>query len=504
MANPASSTNPLQDVHLPAEVIHQIGQSLDGPSLYSALRVSQRWKAALSLNLWTRISALQVQHKELYPNQVPSSNRDLSMSCLGNILRMTKRVKELVIQTRGTESFIEVLQAIRAMERLQVLELQFPHSQTLLPLSPLFECFSKLRELHLRGKWYGLQWQTGYTELGVDQRTEVADGGEKGEGSWQVRTLTVCRADIGIAELCPNLESILIEHVPQDYVQDELPTFQVLADCITLKALEFCPLVDEADMANLETFMGSFAAVETLIGFPLWWSTQAEMLTTGQEQIPEAELEEEDEEDEEDGDADADAEDNETEGIAGPFIVLSNSFAMPKLKELEVTASALTLDQEERFASRLFFQRPMLERLLLPNGMHIPLESLLQADWVCTNLTELQLGIFPPEEEDDFDNMWRSFFLRIGRLAHITILHITTTDMAKEQDCLAGLRHARNLRELTLLDEGLWARAELRSLLTATPALQKLMLSSLSASEHSEVLEWMHEIGKAHILANQP
>ncbi|KAF9143853.1 hypothetical protein BGX30_014605 [Mortierella sp. GBA39] len=293
---------------------------------------------------------------------------------------MVKRVKELMIQTRGTESFIEVLQAIRAMERLQVLELQFPHSQALLPLSPLFECFSKLKELHLRGKWYGLHRQTGYTELEADQEAEVADNEEEGEGSWQVKKLTVCRTDIDIVELCLILESISIEHVPQEYVQDELPTFQVLADCTTLKALEFCPLVDEADMANLEAFMGSFAAVEKLIGFPLLWSTQAEMLTTGQEQIPETELEEKGEEDEEgeeheeDDDANADAENDETEGIAGPLIVLSNSFAMPKLKELEVTVSALTLDQEERFASRLFFQRPMLERLLLPTEMNIPLE----------------------------------------------------------------------------------------------------------------------------------
>ncbi|KAF9536187.1 hypothetical protein EC957_012225, partial [Mortierella hygrophila] len=273
------------------------------------------------------------------------------------------------------------------------------------------------------------------------------------------------------------------------YVQDELPTFQVLADCTTLKALEFCPLVDEADMASLETFMGSFATVEKLIGFPLWWSTQAEMLTTGQEQIPEAELEEEGEEDEEDDDADAG--EDEAEEIAGPFIVLSNSFAMPKLKELEVTASALTLDQEERFASRLVFQRSMLERLLLPTEMHIPLESLLQADWVCTNLIELQLGIFPPDDEDEFDNMWQSFFLQIGRLTHITTLHITTTDLAKEQDCLAGLRHARNLKELTLLVEDIWTHEELCGLLTVTPALESLTLSPLPVSEHLEILEWM-------------
>ncbi|KAF9536997.1 hypothetical protein EC957_009059 [Mortierella hygrophila] len=426
------------------------------------------------------------------------------MSCLGNILRMTKRVKELMIQTRGTEIFIEVLQAIWAMERLQVLELQFPHSQTLLPLSPLFECFSKLRELHLRGKWYGLHGQAGYTELEADQETEVTDGGEEGEGSWQVRTLTVGRTDISIVEMCPNLESILIEHVPQDYVQDDLPTFQVLADCTTLKALEFCPLVDEADMASLETFMGSFTAVKKLIGFPLLWSTQAEMLTTGQEQIPEAELEEEGEEDEEDEDADADAEDDETEGIAGSFIVLSNSFAFPELKELEVTVSALTLDQEERFASRLFFQRPMLERLLLPTEMHIPLESLLQADWVCNDLTELHLGIFISEDEDDFAEAWQFFFLRIGRLPHISILHITTTDLEKEHACLAGLGHAQNLKELTLLDEGLWTREELNGLLAVTPALESLTLSPLSVSEHSEVLEWMGGLGKAHILANQP
>ncbi|KAG9063926.1 hypothetical protein KI688_004041 [Linnemannia hyalina] len=424
------------------------------------------------------------------------------MSCLGNILRMTKRVKELMIQTRGMDSFDEVLQAIRTMERLQVLGLQFPHSQAPLPLSPLFECFSKLRELHLRGKWYGLHGQAGYTGLEADQEAEVADGGEEGEGAWQVKKLTVCRTDIGIAELCPILESILIEHVPQEYVQDELPTFQVIADCTTLKALGFCPLVDEADMANLETFMGSLATVEKLSGFPLWWSTQAEMLTTGQEQIPEAELEEEGEEDEEDDDADAG--DDETEEIAGPFIVLSNFFAMPRLKELEVTVSALTLDQEERFASRLFFQRPMLERLLLPTEMHIPLESLLQADWVCTNLTELQLGIFPPEDEDEFDNMWRNFFLQIGRLTHITTLHITTTDLAKEQDCLAGLRHARNLKELTLLDEGMWTYDELRGVLAVTPALENLTLSPLSVHEHLKILGWMGALGKAHILANQP
>lgn len=81
-----------------------------------------------------------------------------------------------------------------------------------------------------------------------------------------------------------------------------------------------------------------------------------------------------DDEGEEDGEGDdAGVEEDETEEIIGSFIALSNTFALPEFKELEVTVSALTLDQEERFASRLFFQRSIFERLLLPAEMFIPL-----------------------------------------------------------------------------------------------------------------------------------
>ena len=68
---------------------------------------------------------------------------------------------------------------------------------------------------------------------------------------------------------------------------------------------------------------------------------------------------------------------------------------------------------------------------------------------------------------------------------------------------MAELENFQKL-ELTLLDEGTWARAELHGLLSVTPALEKRALSPLSAFEHLRVLEWMDDLGKAHILANQP
>ncbi|KAF8930311.1 hypothetical protein BGZ47_000614, partial [Haplosporangium gracile] len=105
-------------------------------------------------------------------------------------------------------------------------------------------------------------------------------------------------------------------------------------------------------------------------------------------------------------------------------------------------------------------------------------------------MKELKVAVSAPDDDDDFDNVWRVFLHQLGMLLNLQTLYLKCTELSKEPENLQGLVGAINLRNLTILDEE--ERQELHGLMTL-PGLERLELSPLSVDDHVNVFLWLGE-----------
>ncbi|KAF9079364.1 hypothetical protein BGX23_004252, partial [Mortierella sp. AD031] len=236
------------------------------------------------------------------------------------------------------------------------------------------------------------------------------------------------------------------------------------------------------EMAGLEDALQIMTSLERLFSFQVKWAEQAELINTGRRQPPVVEV----------------------AGVEVHDETLTKEYALPSLKELECTVVRLTPDEQDRFVRRLLQQHPLLERLILPESVVVPVEAVIAIEWRCLQLTELRLTISDPEDPDQATAVWRSFYSQIGRLRDLRTLHIVCLQFNKSEDAGIGeMRGAVNLRNLTFSNiEGEWSQGDIRRLVTATPALEYLNLFPISLANWVQALRWLHGLGKAHILAS--
>ncbi|KAF9096502.1 hypothetical protein BGX29_008544 [Mortierella sp. GBA35] len=553
--------------NLPPEVLFRIGKNLDGPSLFSAFQVNKAWKCVLSPHLWTTISGIQWQHptfpfcvsppeqsdavteendaatptltnitnepngpalqqynplpqgnaaippnesvdhpstttshpntaakqpketllrdhlektrtltwmdvaaaREQYPTKVPETNEDLPISRLANIFELTSHVKRLAIKAQDPKNYARVLTTIIHMTTLEDLELQLPNSSTLIFLAPFYHVFSQLQELVLKGKWYAVVEQA--EEEGVEQ--------------WEIRRLTICRDDLGLLRHCQKLEMLhLLPSVPL-FAPDVLPPFTLLSHCTGLKDLQFPNESDAEDMAGLTNMLSLLTSLEKLSSFGLLWAEQAELLTTGKREEPIMAI--------------------QGEATEIPVEALSNQYALPALRDIEVVDFNLTARQRSRFVGRLLQQRSLLERVILPDASNVPIETLIQAEWACLNLTEIKIALDAPEHSVLANQIWRSFYNQIGKLTKLQTLHIICPMMEKSaNDGIMAIKGAVSLMSLTVIDFwGDWSHQDIVELMKAAPVLKFLDLAPLSNGDYNHITQWLEALGKTGILTRR-
>ncbi|KAF9124266.1 hypothetical protein BG015_005118, partial [Linnemannia schmuckeri] len=519
---------------LPIEVLRHIGEYMDGSSLYAGLQVSWKWMGTLSPLVWTTLTALQFQHpafplrhistvsgepddtifsyhlrrtttlewtdittaRMLFPGRVSPISHDIPIARLVAIINMAPRLRRLSIRAqKEDENYDGLLAAIAEMQQLEELHLELPDQDELMDLNPFRPVLSRLKELVLNGDW----------------------------------------AEMGCVRFCQYLEYLQLLESESMTVDEDLPHLSLLSNCPKLKDLHFPFSAQAAHMEGFEAAMSALTELEVLTSLNLAWPAQAEMLNSGRMAVPQDHAQQaqgahEDEEAQnqdtaETGDepgqgqgvqvvdaaetgeqveqgqdnqdqaavTEVEEEGEEEESVAVPATV-STHFAFPVLRTLEVTAMHLTLEQEERFVSNLFFQPRTLERLVVTDLCVVPLEALVTRNWQCTNLKELSLAVAPPDEEHIWNDVWLSFYQRVGRLPLLHTLRLVCTDLGKESGNLQELSSAVSLRRLTLLDEGTWEHQELHDLMNVLPGLKHLELSPLSVDDHVNILLWLGEV----------
>ncbi|KAG0196038.1 hypothetical protein BGX33_002190 [Mortierella sp. NVP41] len=189
-------------------------------------------------------------------------------------------------------------------------------------------------------------------------------------------------------------------------------------------------------------------------------------------------------------------------GEVTPIEPLSDEFALPALKDLEVPHMNLTQEQETRFGCRLVQQRPLLDRLILPELSFIKLDALVHAEWVCLNLIELRISLDVPNRSTMATSLLLSFHRQIGKLTKLEILHFEWLEMETftEEDSMA-LRGAVNLTSLTLVNcLDFWTQQDIVHLLRAAPKLVFLKLDPLGVDERQQVTLLLQNFGKAAVL----
>ncbi|KAF9082293.1 hypothetical protein BGX29_003951, partial [Mortierella sp. GBA35] len=190
-------------------------------------------------------------------------------------------------------------------------------------------------------------------------------------------------------------------------------------------------------------------------------------------------------------------------GEVTPVEPLSGEYAMPTLKDLEIPYMTLTQEQETRFGCRLLQQRPLLERLILPELSFVNIDALVRMEWVCLNLTELRLSLDAPHHAASSALTRLSFYRQIGKLIKLEFLHVEWLEMHRftNEDSKA-MRGAISLKSLTLVDSlEFWTQEDIVNLLQAIPKLDYLKLDPLGADERQQVTLMLQNFGKAAALA---
>ncbi|KAG0196452.1 hypothetical protein BGX33_001630 [Mortierella sp. NVP41] len=455
--------------HLPTEIIFKVGESLDGPGLYAALRLSRTWKAALSPLIWDQLTALQ----QLFPNDVPSDNDDLPLGRFSNILHMAQRVQHLTIWNRNDEQLENLFLVIQGLGHLEVLDLDLISCFPRFTLAPLFNVFSRLKGLSLRGHWY---------EMGDHAEEEQGEALEQ----WPIQRLTVYREHMGLIRHCGNLEHLQLLQLVPFFTVGPIPSLRLLSHCPRLKELQLPPQSTEQQMIGLEEALLTLTSLEKLLSFRLDWPEQAELLNTGKRQPPVVGFLQ-----------------GQQAGQQPQVEGLNDEFALPAMKTLEVSTMNLTVQKETRFVSRLLQQRPLLEILLLPHQNAISVDAVISKSWACLSLTELRISLTGPSSAGvEGLETWRSFYKQIGKLTKLLTLHIFCPEMEKSpNDGIMSMQGATSLKRLTIVDLlGDWSQQEVVNLMTAVPRLEYLKLTPLSPLRHQQVFLWLEEIGKSHIL----
>ncbi|KAF9115623.1 hypothetical protein BGW39_003011 [Mortierella sp. 14UC] len=264
-----------------------------------------------------------------------------------------------------------------------------------------------------------------------------------------MKSLTINRTDVAAVEYCEHLESLtllqLVEALtPED---DPLPSLSHTQNCKRLKELELPPWNHLEDMRDFQTAMVALNQLETLVSFQVEWEEQVELLNTGRIHVPAI------------GIQDMWGEEGQAaQGGLAP-VILSEDYALPAIKELEITNISLAPAQEVRFVSRLFFQRPLLERLELPNFTLVPLEAVTRLEWSTSK---------------------------------------------SESGGISEIEGAISLRRLALHEmTAAWTQEQVFRLMTATPGLENLDLSPFPEAEYDHIRLWLQSLGKDHILARQ-
>ncbi|KAG0196329.1 hypothetical protein BGX33_001763 [Mortierella sp. NVP41] len=210
---------------------------------------------------------------------------------------------------------------------------------------------------------------------------------------------------MGIIRHCKSLEQLqLLQMVPMPVPPPAtLPSLRQLSYYSSLKALQLPPTSQPEDMLGFEVALLAMTSLEKLCSFWLLWPEQAEVMTTGKMQAPVVEVQ---------------------AGEVTPVEPLSGEYAMPTLKDLEIPYMTLTQEQETRFGCRLLQQRPLLERLILPELSFVNIDALVRMEWVCLNLTELRLSLDAPHHTASSALTRLSFYRQIGKLIKLEFLHV--------------------------------------------------------------------------------
>ncbi|KAK3822590.1 MAG: hypothetical protein J3R72DRAFT_459061 [Linnemannia gamsii] len=244
-----------QQHHIPTEILLLFGELLDGISLCASLRVCRQWHLSLSrliwakftkqqwqhpsypINLWTRLVApFQSKDDEkranrilaylqyirsfewgdythpIYPFSRTRSSRwgaltpfpDLGLfRCMPNLVRFS-----LVIALYGPLEYalLSILNRTN-FPNLHVLVLDLPARPSTTAIEKLYDLFSTLEELELRGSWY----HGSMSDLDQSLPSAGEQEQEQEKKSWMLKRLTVDRVLVPFLPQCSGLEQLSIQ-----------------------------------------------------------------------------------------------------------------------------------------------------------------------------------------------------------------------------------------------------------------------------------------------------
>ncbi|KAG0275001.1 hypothetical protein BGZ95_009269 [Linnemannia exigua] len=230
-----SSTSGGRQIPIPTEIVLVFGELLDGPSLYACLQVTigryQWYHPSFPITSWMNFTApfrneaeekmaahllscfRQTQLVDWYDVRSihhggwkgtdfpPLYESELHLSKLMFVLRSMPNLCRLALICTLDHFYHKNALAILTvlnLPRLQYLRLHLAYNMTPTAIETLYPCFSRLKELSLRGDWY----------------RDVDTQGQKYPtfAPWRLQRLTIDHVQISFLWHCPSLEKMTFKH----------------------------------------------------------------------------------------------------------------------------------------------------------------------------------------------------------------------------------------------------------------------------------------------------
>lgn len=269
---------------MPAELIEAIGQYLDGPSLYSALRVSRFWFNALSPLIWSHISKtqwhrtgfpirqvfdayddsplrpklLQVRHLEWAANSdlkdvsAITIRKEIARSRLVQLLRMAANVRSLELQLSITADELGLLQSIAELRHLRRLRIEATGLDMFaIRLEDMSDAFANLESLESAGHWL-------HIDLSSWERPQNAQ-------QWRMERLSIGYYALPILWHCENLRELDIRIFEGfGFQRSEKRSLRPLQMCRNLQVLKIHRYSRQDTLLDLVETIGSLRQLRSL------------------------------------------------------------------------------------------------------------------------------------------------------------------------------------------------------------------------------------------------
>ncbi|KAG0304501.1 hypothetical protein BGZ97_001468 [Linnemannia gamsii] len=453
---------------MPTELIEAFGQYLDGPSLYSSLRVCRFWFNALSPLIWSHISKtqwhrtgfpirqvfdayddsplrpklLQIRHLEWAANSdlkdvsAITIRKEIARSRLVQLLRMAANVRSLELQMPITADELVLLQSIAELRQLRRLRIEATGLDMFaIRLQDMDDTFSKLETLESSGHWL-------HIDLSSWERPQDAQ-------QWRMERLSVGYYALPILWHCENLRELEIRIFEGfGFQRSEKRSLRPLQTCRNLEVLKIHRYTRQDTLLDLVETIGTLRQLRSLSFsildfsfFDLLCRPSAIVLAENDHHLRKQQTGNKKEDDETGHTSARPPDDNDDHGDL-PLPLLEN------LTIISVDVGDNTFSALDRLSAQFFNilrTRPLLKGFQVQGFGFCPWDIFaqpgqeLEHGWACLGLETLKLHFksLDPRKMNSKEKryrIWQPIYRQLGQLTKLRSLMIQCWSLEKGTD----------------------------------------------------------------------